>query len=205
MIQAYRSRGHILTKTNPIRSRREYSPNLYIEQFVLGIEDLETVFEAGKLVGKEPCTLANITAGHLKTVYCEFYGKEYYSKVFSGDVKYHFVATIKRNNRHGKSIKISLAPSHLETVDTVVEGFGFARAKIDHYYHQNSNHLLPIHFWTIPNYEMSQLEGYKTGGTIHIVVNNQMVFTTDYIDGRSSIYCTDIVKVTQYYTSMLMM
>ncbi|YBU88777.1 MAG: hypothetical protein ACFIN3_00510 [Candidatus Walczuchella monophlebidarum] len=145
MIQAYRSRGHIFTKTNPIRSRREYSPNLDIEQFVLGIEDLETVFEAGKLVVKEPCTLANITAGHLKTVYCEFDGKEYYSKVFSGDVKYHFVATIKRNNRHGKSIKISL-----ETVDTVVEGFGFARAKIDHYYKKNSNHLLPIliHFWT---------------------------------------------------------
>ncbi|WP_233485136.1 2-oxoglutarate dehydrogenase E1 component [Candidatus Walczuchella monophlebidarum] len=323
LIQAYRSRGHLFTKTNPIRSRREYSPNLDIEQFGLGIEDLETVFEAGKLVGKEPCTLANILT-HLKTVYCEsigieyihlrnpeniywiqqwlnknenkpslsveekknllnklteavvfenflhtkfvgqkrfsiegnesllpavdelieyasicyeaeefvigmahrgrlnvlanilkksleeifseFDGKEYDEKVFSGDVKYHLGATIKRNNRHGKSIKISLAPnpSHLETVDTVVEGL--ARAKIDHYYKKNYNHLLPILIHgdaaisgqglIYEIVQMSQLEGYKTGGTIHIVVNNQMGFTTDYIDGRSSIYCTDIGKVT---------
>ena len=323
LIQAYRNRGHLFTKTNPIRNRREYIPNLDIEHFGLDSSDLDTVFEAGKLIGKGSLELFKILI-HLKAIYCEsigieymylrnpekvvwiqkwlsqndnhpllshdkkkrllnqlseaitfenflhtkfvgqkrfsiegnesllpalyelteyasshhqaqefvigmahrgrlnvlmnffkksaaeifseFDGKEYEEVVFAGDVKYHLGITTIRKNSQGKSMRISLAPnpSHLETVNAIVQGI--ARANIDHYYQDNYTNLFPILIHgdaaisgqgiIYEIIQMAQLDGYKTAGTIHIVINNQIGFTTNYLDGRSSTYCTDIAKVT---------
>lgn len=94
-------------------------------------------------------------------------------------------------------------PSHLEAVGPVVEGI--TRAKIDDYL-KSENDIVPIIIHgdaaiaaqgvVYEVIQMSELDGYKTGGTIHIVVNNQVGFTTNYKDGRSSTYCTDIAKTT---------
>ena len=106
----------------------------------------------------------------------------------------------------GKKINLNIAPnpSHLETVGAVVEGI--ARAKQDDKYKDNSSQVLPIVVHgdaaiagqgiVYEVVQMAQLDGYKTGGTIHIVVNNQIGFTTNYLDARSSTYCTDVGKVT---------
>ncbi|MCL4135284.1 UNVERIFIED_CONTAM: hypothetical protein GTU68_063216 [Idotea baltica] len=95
-------------------------------------------------------------------------------------------------------------PSHLETVASVAEGI--TRAKIDRKYNGDSGKILPIIIHgdaaiaaqgiAYEVVQMAQLNGYKTGGTIHIVVNNQIGFTTNYLDARSSTYCTDVAKVT---------
>ena len=95
-------------------------------------------------------------------------------------------------------------PSHLETVDAVVEGI--ARAKIDRKYNGDNSKILPILVHgdaaiagqgvVYEVIQMAQLNGYKTGGTIHVVVNNQIGFTTNYLDAHSSTYCTDVGKVT---------
>ena len=124
---------------------------------------------------------------------------------FDGDVKYHLGSTTKTKTYSGKEVKINLAPnpSHLETVGSLV--VGIARAKVDLHYNDDFRKVMPI---TIHGdaaiagqgivYEIIQMEsldGYKTGGTIHIVINNQIGFTTNYLDGRSSTYCTDVAKV----------
>ena len=95
-------------------------------------------------------------------------------------------------------------PSHLETVNTVVEGI--CRAKLDNELKGNEKEILPILIHgdaaiagqgvVYETIQMAQLDGYKVGGTIHVVVNNQVGFTTNYLDARSSTYCTDIGKVT---------
>ena len=95
-------------------------------------------------------------------------------------------------------------PSHLETVGAVVEGI--VRAKQDDKYPDNPSQVRPIVVHgdaaiagqgiVYEIIQMAQLEGYKTNGTIHIVVNNQIGFTTNYLDARSSTYCTDVGKVT---------
>ncbi|MGK0295556.1 MAG: 2-oxoglutarate dehydrogenase E1 component, partial [Ulvibacter sp.] len=106
----------------------------------------------------------------------------------------------------GKEINLNIAPnpSHLETVGAVVQGI--ARAKIDNHYKDDQMAVLPIivhgdaaiagQGLVYEIVQMAQLDGYKTGGTIHIVVNNQIGFTTNYLDARSSTYCTDVGKVT---------
>jgi len=323
LIEGYRTRGHLFTKTNPVRNRREYSPNLDVENFGLTQADLSTVFNAGSIVGIGPSTLETIIE-HLKKTYCdsigveymyirnvekkewikgrlhqnenhpnfkleqkkhilnklnqavsfenflhtkyvgqkrfsleggeslipaldalvlsadekgieefvmgmahrgrlntltnifgkspkdifsEFEGKDYDELVFDGDVKYHMGWTSKIDpNKDGKKININLAPnpSHLETVGAVVEGI--SRAKIDNKFNGDSSKVLPIIVHgdaaiagqgiAYEIAQMSRLKGYSTGGTIHIVVNNQIGFTTNYLDGRSSTYCTDVGKVT---------
>ena len=132
--------------------------------------------------------------------------KEFEEDVFSGDVKYHLGSSKKITTASGEEVRINLVPnpSHLETVASLVGGI--SRAKIDHTYQGNAKKVLPIVIHgdaAIAGqgivYEVAQmmtLEGYKTGGTVHIVVNNQVGFTTNYLDARSSIYCTDIAKVT---------
>ena len=94
-------------------------------------------------------------------------------------------------------------PSHLEAVDPVVQGI--SRAKID-LVHKDESKVCPVMIHgdaavagqgiVYEIVQMAQLDGYRAGGTIHIVVNNQVGFTTNYLDGRSSTYCTDVAKTT---------
>ncbi|GAB5538086.1 MAG: 2-oxoglutarate dehydrogenase E1 component [Salibacteraceae bacterium] len=149
--------------------------------------------------------LANVLKKTYSEIFSEFEGKEYEDNLFDGDVKYHLGMSSEIKTEAGRKLQLTLAPnpSHLEAVDPVVEGI--VRSKIDTYLHDEGK-IIPILIHGDASiagqgivYEvvqMSQLQGYRTGGTIHIVVNNQIGFTTNYIDGRSSTYCTDVGKVT---------
>jgi 2-oxoglutarate dehydrogenase E1 component len=323
LIEGYRTRGHLFTKTNPVRDRRVHGPSLALENFGLSQADLNTVFDAAKMVNMKPSTLADILK-HLENVYCqsigvefmyirdpkvqdwiknrldindnqpsfsvdqkkhilkklneavsfenflhtkyvgqkrfslegceavipaldaliegaadrgveqfvmgmahrgrlnvlanifgkntqnifsEFDGKDYDEDAnFDGDVKYHLGLTSDRLTDSGKKINLNLAPnpSHLETVGAVIEGI--TRAKQDRYFADDFSKVLPIAVHgdaavagqgiVYEIIQMAKLDGYKTGGTIHLVINNQVGFTTNYLDARSSTYCTDIAKVT---------
>jgi 2-oxoglutarate dehydrogenase E1 component len=322
LIEGYRVRGHLFTKTNPVRDRRRFTPTLDIENFGLSSADLGIVFDAAKVIGIAPCSLAEIIR-HLDSIYCqhigieymyirkpeiiqwiqnkltlndnqplfsvekkkmilsklneavsfenflhtkyvgqkrfsleggesvipalhsliesaaeqgveqfvmgmahrgrlnvlanifgkstqdifgEFDGKDYDKEYFDGDVKYHLGLTADKITSTGKKININLAPnpSHLETVGAVIEGI--TRAKQDMHYGDDFSKVLPIAVHgdaaiagqgiLYEIVQMAQLDGYKTGGTIHIVINNQVGFTTNYLDARSSTYCTDVAKVT---------
>lgn len=150
--------------------------------------------------------LTNIFGKSYKQIFSEFEGKEFEEDVFSGDVKYHLGSSKKIKAASGEEVIINLTPnpSHLETVAALVEGI--CRAKVDDKY-KDFGKILPIVIHgdgAIAGqgivYEIAQmmtLEGYRTGGTVHIVVNNQVSFTTNYQDARSSTYCTDIAKVTE--------
>lgn len=150
--------------------------------------------------------LTNIFGKSYKQIFSEFEGKEFEEDVFSGDVKYHLGSSKKIKTASGEEVSINLTPnpSHLETVAALVEGI--CRAKVDDKY-KDYRKVLPIVIHgdgAIAGqgivYEIAQmmtLEGYKTGGTVHVVVNNQVSFTTNYLDARSSTYCTDIAKVTE--------
>lgn len=323
LIDAYRTRGHLFTKTNPVRARRTFEPSLDIKNFGLTDADLGLTFNAGEILGiGGPITLREII-GHLENMYCESIGIEYmyvrepqrinwiqnwlnqnlnqpklskeekervleklneatafenfmhtkyvgqkrfsvegneslipaldtlinrsadhgvqevivgmahrgrlnvlanifgksYSQIFSefegkafdtdlmaGDVKYHMGSSNQINALNGKEIKINLAPnpSHLETVDAVVEGI--TRAKAEEDYKDDYSKIIPILIHgdaavagqgiVYEVVQMAGLDGYKTGGTVHVVVNNQIGFTTNYLDARTSTYCTDVAKVT---------
>ncbi len=323
LIEGYRTRGHLFTETNPVRERRTYEPTLDLAHFDLSEADLNTVFDAAKIVNMPPSSLSAII-NHLKKVYCqhigveymyireprklewvknrldinenqsnfnadqkknilrklneavsfetflhtkyvgqkrfslegceaaipaldalieaaadrgveqfvmgmahrgrlnvlanifgknpqnifsEFDGKDYDDEnSFDGDVKYHLGLTSDRITDSGKKINLNLAPnpSHLETVGAVIEGI--ARAKQDRHYADDFSKVLPIAVHgdaaiagqgiVYEIIQMANLDGYKTGGTIHLVINNQVGFTTNYLDARSSTYCTDIAKVT---------
>ena len=166
-----------------------------VEEFVVGMA------HRGRLN-----TLTNIFGKPAQDIFSEFDGKDYEEEVFDGDVKYHLGWTSKRSTDAGYQINMNIAPnpSHLEAVNAVVEGI--ARAKQDKNYKGDSRKVMPILIHgdaaiagqgvVYEVVQMAQLDGYKTGGTIHIVVNNQIGFTTNYLDGRSSTYCTDVAKVT---------
>jgi 2-oxoglutarate dehydrogenase E1 component len=151
-------------------------------------------------------TLTNIFGKSAKDIFSEFDGKDYEEEVFDGDVKYHLGWTSDRVTDNGNRINLSIAPnpSHLETVGAVVQGI--TRAKQDQYYGDDFSKVLPIvvhgdaaiagQGLIYEVVQMAKLKGYKTNGTVHIVVNNQIGFTTNYLDGRSSTYCTDVGKVT---------
>ena len=323
LINGYRTRGHLFTKTNPVRDRRRYLPTLGLETFGLTEDDLQLNFSAGEILGLGKTSLANIIE-HLQRIYCdsigveymymrnpekikwwqerlnqndnhpsydvetkkyiltkltqavtfesflqkkyvgqkrfsleggetlipglsillrmaaekydvkecvlgmahrgrlntlinifkkpvrdlfsEFEGKDFEDESIDGDVKYHLGLTLSKTYRNGSEIKMNLVPnpSHLETVASVAEGI--TRAKIDSKYNGDSNKIIPIVVHgdaaiagqgiAYEVVQMAKLNGYKTGGTVHIVVNNQIGFTTNYLDGRSSTYCTDVGKVT---------
>lgn len=173
----------------------EKGAELGIEEFVIGMA------HRGRLN-----VLANILEKTYENIFTEFEGKEITEKVFSGDVKYHLGFSSDKICQNGKSVHLSLTPnpSHLEAVNPVVEGI--VRAKRDARYEGDNNRIAPILIHGDAaiagqgvNYEvlqMSLLEGYNTGGTIHVVLNNQVGFTTNYHDARSSTYCTDLAKTT---------
>ena len=166
-----------------------------VEQFVMGMA------HRGRLN-----VLANIFKKSTQDIFSEFDGKDYEQEYFDGDVKYHLGLTSDRTTRSGKHINLNLAPnpSHLETVGAVIEGI--SRAKQDKYFPNDFSKVLPIAVHgdaaiagqgiLYEIIQMAQLDGYRTGGTIHIVINNQVGFTTNYLDARSSTYCTDVAKVT---------
>jgi 2-oxoglutarate dehydrogenase E1 component len=322
LISAYRQRGHLFTRTNPVRKRRTYDEPLVLENYGLSDEDLDTVFHAGNDVGLGPAKLRDIL-DLLDQTYCHSVGVEYkyirtpkimdwlqtrmessrntrhftrdeklyilrkltqavvfekfmhsrfvgqkrfslegmesvipaldaivetgsdlgiegfvigmahrgrlnllanvldkpYENVFrefeghatsdvdfAGDVKYHLGWSTDKLTTKDKTVSLSLVPnpSHLEAVDPVVEGI--VRAKVDHKYQGDQNKCAAILIHGDSSiagqgvvYEvlqMSLLDGYQTGGTIHVVLNNQVGFTTNYLDARSSTYCTDVGKVT---------
>ena len=320
-IDAYRKRGHLFTKTNPVRTRRTYFPTLDIENYQLSAKDLDQVFHAGTEIGIGDATLRDIIH-HLDETYCqsvgveymfirtpekiewlqkriegsrnqtlfpadvkkqifhhlkkavgfenfihrrfvgqkrfslegtealipalyyliekgsslgieeyvigmahrgrlnvlaniiekpyenifqEFIAEDYEDKISLGDVKYHLGYCNDITLADGKTVTLDLAPnpSHLEAVSPVIQGI--ARSRIDNKYKGEFHRVLPLLIHgdaaiagqgvVYEVVQMAELSGYKTGGTIHIVINNQVGFTTNYLDARSSTYCTDIGKV----------
>lgn len=174
----------------------EKGADLGIEEFVIGMA------HRGRLN-----ILANILNKRYKDIFSEFEGKGFDQNTpFGGDVKYHLGFSTDVQVTSGKKIHLSLCPnpSHLEAVDPLVEGI--TRSKIDFKYDGDYKRIAPILIHGDASiagqgivYEvlqMAKLEGYQTGGTIHLVINNQVGFTTNFKDARSSTYCTDLAKVT---------
>jgi 2-oxoglutarate dehydrogenase E1 component len=323
MILGYRNKGHLIAKTNPIRTRKDRGANLDLGFFGFSEADLDKEFYAGSLIGLGKTSLKNIIA-HLETCYANHVGIEFkyisnqtkvdflttemeknfskplplekrkrileklnqgvmfekflhtkyigqkrfsleggettiaaldaiintaaghevhevvigmahrgrlnvlanimgktYEQIFSefegtakldqtmgsGDVKYHmgFGSEVIADDGRTVYLKLMPNPSHLEAVDPVV--VGFARAKADVLYESDFDKILPILIHGDASvagqgivYEvlqMSDLKGYYTGGTIHFVINNQIGFTTDFDDARSSDYCTSLAAAIQ--------
>jgi len=152
--------------------------------------------------------LANIMGKTYEQIFSEFEGTAKVDQTMgSGDVKYHMGFGSEVETDTGKKIHLKLLPnpSHLEAVDPVV--VGFSRAKADVLYESDYDKILPILIHGDSSvagqgvvYEvlqMSNLEGYYTGGTIHFVINNQIGFTTDFSDSRSADYCTSLAAMVQ--------
>lgn len=178
-----------------INSLMEHGVNLGIEDYIIGMP------HRGRLN-----VLTNIMNKTYKDVFTEFEGRPSEDSLFDGDVKYHMGYSSDQISDSGKKVHVSLTPnpSHLETVNPVVEGI--ARAKIDNLHGGDHAKVCPILMHgdaaiagqgiVYEVIQMSQLDAYKTGGTIHFIVNNQVGFTTNFLDARSSTYCTDVAKVT---------
>jgi 2-oxoglutarate dehydrogenase E1 component len=141
-------------------------------------------------------------------IFSEFEGTAIMDQTMgSGDVKYHMGFGSKVVTTDGKEVHLKLMPnpSHLEAVDPVV--IGYSRAKADVLYNSDFDKILPILIHGDASvagqgivYEvlqMSNLQGYFTGGTIHFVINNQIGFTTDFDEARSSDYCTSLAAMIQ--------
>lgn len=216
-------RIHILKKLIEANDFESFLHKKYVGQKRFSLEGGETLIPALDLIFERAAekgvkefivgmahrgrlnTLSNIFGKPAKEIFSEFDGKDYKDQVFDGDVKYHLGWTSKRKSDKGIGIYINIAPnpSHLESVGPVVQGI--ARAKQDKYFEDSNENVLPVIIHGDAAiaaqgvvYEVAQMErlkGYSTSGTIHIVVNNQVGFTTNYIDGRSSTYCTDVGKV----------
>lgn len=152
--------------------------------------------------------LANIMGKTYEQIFSEFEGTAILDQTMgSGDVKYHMGYGSELQTPDNKTIHLKLMPnpSHLEAVDPLV--VGFSRAKADLMYNSNFDEILPILIHGDASiagqgvvYEvlqMSKLEGYYTGGTLHFVINNQIGFTTDFDDARSADYCTSLAAMVQ--------
>ena len=221
----HEQKKHILKKLNQASSFETFLHSKYVGQKRFSVEGLDaiipgldSIIEKGSDRGIEQFVvgmahrgrlnvLANIFGKSPEAIFSEFDGKEYdEEELFDGDVKYHMGWTSFRESEQGKEIRMDLAPnpSHLETVNGVVQGI--SRAKLDNTLEGDDKKLLPILIHgdaavagqgvVYEVVQMAQLEGYRTGGTIHIVANNQVGFTTNFIDARSSTYSTDVGKVT---------
>lgn len=152
--------------------------------------------------------LANNLGKSLEQIFSEFEGDIEFRDVFgSGDVKYHLGYSGKVQSRNGNEIEVIMAPnpSHLELINPVIEGI--ARAINFNIKDNNYTKALPILIHgdsafagqgiVAETLNLANLEGYKTGGTIHIIINNQIGFTTSFHEARSSVYATDIAKMIQ--------
>jgi len=219
------SKKYILSKLNQAVTFESFLQTKYVGQKRFSLEGGEALIpgisvalrEAAEKYGVKECvlgmahrgrlnTLVNIFKKPVRDLFSEFEGKDFEDEEIDGDVKYHLGLTLSKTYRDGNKIKMNLVPnpSHLETVDAVAEGI--TRAKIDRKYDGDDSKILPILVHgdaaiagqgvVYEVIQMAKLNGYKTGGTIHIVVNNQVGFTTNYLDARSSTYCTDVGKVT---------
>jgi 2-oxoglutarate dehydrogenase E1 component len=219
------AKKYILSKLNQAVTFESFLQTKYVGQKRFSLEGGEALIpgisvllrEAAETYGVEECVLAMAHRGRLnalvnifkkpvRDLFSEFEGKDFEDENIDGDVKYHLGLTLSKTFRNGKKIKMNLVPnpSHLETVAAVAGGI--TRAKIDRKYKGDSSKILPIIIHgdaaiagqgiAYEIVQMAKLNGYKTGGTIHIVVNNQIGFTTNYLDARSSTYCTDVGKVT---------
>jgi len=174
----------------------EYGASKGVQHFFLGMA------HRGRLN-----VLVNIFNKTYKEVFQEFEGKVFQGNDIEGDVKYHLGYHREMKTDNGKAIKLTLSPnpSHLEAVDPVVKGV--ARANVDDDYNGDAKKIAPILIHgdaavagqgvIYEVLQMSGLDAYNVGGSIHIVTNNQIGFTTNYQDGRTSIYCTDVAKVTK--------
>jgi 2-oxoglutarate dehydrogenase E1 component len=152
--------------------------------------------------------LANIMGKTYEQIFNEFEGQAIPNLTFGdGDVKYHLGFSSQVETPTGKKVHLKLVPnpSHLESVNPVVQGF--ARAKADILYNHEYDHILPILIHgdaavagqgiVYETAQMSQLDGYHVGGTLHFVINNQIGFTTDFDDARTSTYCTGVGNMIQ--------
>lgn len=150
--------------------------------------------------------LANIMRKTYDQIFSEFEGAMPTDMTMgSGDVKYHlgFRSIVKTANEKDLNLQLLPNPSHLETVDPVVAGF--ARAKSDTVYNSNYDEVMPVLIHgdaavagqgiIYELLQMSRLKGYAVGGTVHFVINNQIGFTTDFEDARSSTYCTSLAAM----------
>ena len=218
-------RKHVLKKISQATLFEEFLQKKFVGQKRFSLEGgeslipaLDAMIESGTTRGVKEVVIGMAHRGRLSTlahilgkpyanIFSEFEGKAYDDDgLFDGDVKYHLGYSRKQVADTGEEVTITLAPnpSHLEAVDPVVEGI--ARARIDAHGGDEAS-VLPILIHgdaAIAGqgvvYEVAQmagLDGYRTGGTVHLVVNNQVGFTTNYLDARTSTYCTDVAKVTQ--------
>ncbi len=217
---------HILDRLNAAEAFERFLHTRYVGQKRFGLEGaestiviLDTVLEESAQAGTTEAVLGMAHRGRLN-VLANIVGKSY-GEIFrefegdldpdsvqgSGDVKYHKGATGKFVARTGSELAVTLAsnPSHLEAVDPVVEGM--VRAKQDILGGDRSFDVLSVLVHgdaafagqgvVAETLELSQLTGYRTGGTIHVVVNNQLGFTTAPESARSSLYPTDVAKMVQ--------
>lgn len=174
----------------------EHGAELGITEYVIGMA------HRGRLN-----VLANTLRKSYDQIFSEFEGKDYDDQLVEGDVKYHMGYSSKVKTNTGKEVRLTLAPnpSHLETVGPIMEGISRAIIEHDDNFAKGITAPILIHGDAAVAgqgvvYEVVQMAGlkaYEVGGTIHIVVNNQVGFTTNYIDARTSTYCTDVAKVTQ--------
>ncbi|MGY2702683.1 multifunctional oxoglutarate decarboxylase/oxoglutarate dehydrogenase thiamine pyrophosphate-binding subunit/dihydrolipoyllysine-residue succinyltransferase subunit [Nocardioides sp. HB32] len=216
----------ILLKLNQAEAFETFLQTKFVGQKRFSLEGGETtvpvldeICEAAAEAGLDEVTMGMAHRGRLN-VLANIVGKKY-SQIFrefegnidprtvqgSGDVKYHLGAEGEFVAGSGAEIKVSVAanPSHLEAVDPVLEGI--ARAKQDVLDRGREYPVLPLLVHgdaafagqgvVAETLNLSQLRGYRTGGTIHVVVNNQVGFTTSPGSSRSSLYCTDVARMVQ--------
>ncbi len=219
-----KEKERILSKLNEAVVFENFLHTKYIGQKRFSLEGgestipaLDAIINASAEIGVEEVVIGMAHRGRLN-VLVNIMGKTY-EQVFSefegsvlpdmtmgdGDVKYHMGYSSQIITETGKKIDLKLAPnpSHLEAVNPVVEGF--VRAKAEGQYNKDFDKVLPILIHGDAaiagqgiGYEltqMSMLDGYHTGGTIHFIINNQVGFTTNFEDARSSIYSSDVAKI----------
>ena len=175
----------------------EQAPRFGIVEFVLGMS------HRGRLN-----VLANVLGKPLETIFSEFQDSPLLDLPFgSGDVKYHKGFSNDRRVATGERVHLTLTsnPSHLEAVDPVVEGR--AKAKQVRIGDTEGERVVPIMLHgdaafagqgiVAETLNLAQLQGYSTGGTLHIIINNQIGFTTTPAEARSTLYCTDVAKMIQ--------